>query len=196
MRLSVTVCLLGVLSCAPRLPVEAEQASSKMETAAASTMRPSPESQGSDLPPFRRSVPFPPPEDCGDGTFGTFTRQYGYPAFWVTGGGLRAGNQTGVFFEGAQKVLWQMDQTLLGVRLSGLNREDSSAEVKLIGQQFVSPPAVASSLYFSRYGCWTVRAENQAGAFVVQVYVFPYGCRPAVLVDRQPPPAPKRECAP
>jgi len=135
--------------------------------------------------------PYPPPASCAVAMWSVNERRNTFPAFWLDGAGLAAGNPVGpVLFAGGQKVQWQAtaagsgDLAVTATRLDGLAAPGRAEyAVKLdVGTW-------STSTVFPEPGCWHIQATAGVHRLDTTVYVYPAACRPAPL--REPGSAPE-----
>lgn len=146
------------------------------------------------------SAPYPIPASCAAAPMGRFERRRGYPAFWLDGASLAAGNAAAFFFAGGQKIQWQPATEYTGalppLLLTG-ERLDGLASPPAVRGAVPLHAAYSTDTYFPAAGCWHIHASAGAESLDAVVYVYPEGCLPAAMRDPSatiapcvPPPAP------
>jgi len=127
--------------------------------------------------------PYPPPTSCAVAMWSTNERRNTFPAFWLDGAGLAAGNPVGpVLFAGGQKIQWQATPEGSGDLAVTATRRDGLAAVgRVEGAVKLGVGIWSTSTVFPEPGCWRIQAIAGVHALDTTVYVYPAGCRPAPL---------------
>jgi hypothetical protein len=127
--------------------------------------------------------PYPPPASCAVALWSANERRNTFPAFWLDGAGLAAGNPVGpVLFAGGQKIQWQATPEGSGDLAVTATRLDGPASPG--GVENPAKLAVgiwSTNTIFPEAGCWHVQATAGTHALDTTIYVYPAGCRPAPL---------------
>ncbi len=127
--------------------------------------------------------PYPVPASCPVTRWSGHERRRAFPAFWLDGDGLAAGNPIGpVLFAGGQKIQWQAEAPGAGDLVVTRQRLDSPTPAAAAHNvQTIGVATWSSNTMFPAAGCWRLEATAGAHHLAVTVYVFPAGCRPAGL---------------
>lgn len=135
--------------------------------------------------PGRVTPPYPVPASCAVSSATVQERRRTFPAFWLDGDYLAAGNPLGNYYAGENKVQWQPRQmgpytqndaiTFSGVRL------DDAAPPAALRNPYNIGIGYSSLVYFPTPGCWRIRAAVGAQSLDATVYVFEAACSPARL---------------
>ena len=142
------------------------------------------QNQQIDLPPHEYYELYAAPTSCAvTPMVGNERRRGGFPAWWLDGSGIAAGNPVGVLFVGGNKIQWQLEEpgtpTISGERLD-TNSSALEVDVNMIG-----PYTHSSILLFPTPGCWRLHAEAGAQSLEAIVYVYPESCRPKGMRTKQ-----------
>ncbi len=133
------------------------------------------------------SLPYPIPASCAVTPLGRFERRRGYPAFWLDGASLSAGNAMGLFFAGSQKIQWQPATEYTGelppLVLSG-ERLDGLAPPPEVRHPVSLHAAYSTDTSFPAAGCWHIHATAGVELLDAIIYVYPEGCEPPNMRDR------------
>lgn len=140
--------------------------------------------------------PYPPPGSCAVAPWSGHERRRTFPAFWLDGDGLAAGNPVGaLLYEGGQKIQWQAapggGET---IAIDGA-RQDAPAPPATARAVPLDAGVWSSETTFPAPGCWRLRATDQLHRLDLVVYVYPAACRPAALRDVAPTPS-RGDCLP
>jgi hypothetical protein len=142
------------------------------------------------------STPYPIPASCPATPLGRFERRRGYPAFWLDGVSLAAGNAAALFYTGGQKIQWQPATEYPGAMppllLTG-ERLDGPASPAAVRHAVPLHAAYSTDTYFPAAGCWRIHASVGAESLDGVIYAYPDGCLPAAMRD---PSAPSAPCVP
>lgn len=140
----------------------------------------------------RVTPPYPVPSSCAVSPITVQERRRGYPAYWLDGDHLAAGNPLGNYYAGGNKVQWHPRQmgpytqndaiTFKGVRL------DADAPPAELQNPYNIGTGYSSGVYFPSPGCWRIHGAVSAQTLDATVYVFEAGCSPAQLPGGSSPP--------
>ncbi len=136
--------------------------------------------------PRPRTLPYTVPTSCAASPMAGAEVRRGFPAWWLDGMGLWAGNPLGNYYVGGNKVQWQPDQmgpynqndaiTATGTRL------DSPAPPMKLDNPVNIGTGYSSGVYFPTPGCWQMHGAVGTQTLDATVYVYPDGCAPELLI--------------
>jgi len=135
--------------------------------------------------PRPRTLPYAVPASCVASPMAGAEVRRGYPAWWLDGMNLWAGNPLGVYYVGGNKVQWQPDQ--MGpydkndaISASGMRLDAPAPPMKLDNPVNIGT-GYSSGVYFSTPGCWQLHGAVGTQTLDATVYVYPDGCAPELL---------------
>ena len=194
---SPTASPLGALPAVPESIATATAAAATVTppipTATVAPPRPGGGGIASATSPFTGyAPPYPPPASCAVAVWSAHEHRNTFPAFWLDGAGLAAGNPVGpVLFAGGQKMQWQATAEgsgELAVTATRLDGPASPGGVERPGRLAVG--IWSTETVFPAAGCWHVQATAGIHTLDAIVYVYPAACRPAPLREQGGTPGP------
>jgi len=148
---------------------------------------PAPTSAGSALatPYAGIASPYPVPTTCPVAPWTTTERRRTFPAFWLDGDGLAAGDPLGpLLFEGWQKIQWQAEEAGAGtLQVTGQRLDGPAPSIKAQNIYEVAPATWSTGTVVPAPGCWRLQATAGVHHLDAIVYAYPAACRPANLQD-------------
>ncbi len=131
----------------------------------------------------RIAPPYSVPASCAVSSMTVGERRRGYPAYWLDGNSLAAGNPLGNYYAGGNKVQWHPRQ--MGpytqndaITFSGTRLDADAPPAELRNPQNLGI-GYGSSVYFPSPGCWRMHGAVGSQTLDATVYVFEAGCSPA-----------------
>lgn len=133
-------------------------------------------------------VLYPVPATCAAAPWSGWEQRRTFPASWLDGAGLAAGNPLGAYlFEGGrgQKIQWQAEPggnntlVLAGARLDG----PAPAPPQLVSQYVIGVGTWSTTTAFPAPGCWRIEATDGVHTLAAIVYVYPRACTPSAIRD-------------
>jgi len=130
--------------------------------------------------PRPRTLPYAVPASCNVSPMAGAEVRRTYPAWWLDGMGLWAGNALGVYYIGSNKVQWQPDQMGpydqgAAITASGTRLDGPAAPMRLDNPVNIGT-GYSSGVIFSAPGCWQLHGAVGTQTLDATVYVYPDGC--------------------
>lgn len=128
---------------------------------------------------------YPVPATCPVASWTTTERRRAFPAFWLDGDGLAAGDPVGpLFFEGWQKIQWQAEEAGTGaLQVTGQRLDGPAPPIEAQNVYEVAPATWSTGTVVPVPGCWRLQATAGTHHLDAIVYAYPAACRPASLQD-------------